>query len=87
MRDKKQQPHERVTTITTTQSNHHQLLSVQELILCGDTMQIDTPYLSTPVVQSPTTPGQFYMWNNADVSRSDVPPIQPQFFSCFSFFF
>ena len=25
------------------------------------------------VVQSPTTPGQFDMWKNADVPRSDVP--------------
>ena len=26
------------------------------------------------VVQSPTTPGQFAMWKNADMPRSDVPP-------------
>ena len=29
------------------------------------------------VVQSPTTPGQFDMWKNADIPRSDVPPIDP----------
>ena len=26
------------------------------------------------VVQSPSTPGQFDMWKNADIPRSDVPP-------------
>ena len=25
------------------------------------------------MVQSPTTPGQLNMWNNADIPRSDVP--------------
>ena len=29
---------------------------------------------SNLVVQSPTTPGQFDMWKNADIPRSDVPP-------------
>ena len=29
---------------------------------------------SNPVVQSPTTPGQFYMGKNADIPRSDVHP-------------
>ena len=35
---KKQQQYEIVTTMTTTQSNLHKLLSVQELILLVDTM-------------------------------------------------
>ena len=26
------------------------------------------------VVQSPSTPGEFDMWKNADVPRSDIPP-------------
>ena len=40
IRDKKQQHHyEIVTTMTTAQSNLHRLISVQELILWGDTMQ------------------------------------------------
>ena len=29
---------------------------------------------SNLVVQSPTTPGQFDMWKNADIPRSKVPP-------------
>ena len=59
IRDKKQQwQYEIVTTMTTTQSNLHKLLSVQELILWGDTMQFymgkntDIPPTNWPHISS-----------------------------------
>ena len=36
--------------------------------------QMYLPRYSNWVVQSTTTPGEFDMWKNADVPRSDVPP-------------
>ena len=40
----------------------------------SDEMYLSPPCLLNAVLQSPMTPGQFDMWKNADVPRSDVTP-------------
>ena len=48
--------------------------SVWHVEECRHTQVRYTTPLIDPVVQSPTTPGQFDMWKNADIPRSDIPP-------------
>ena len=56
-------------------TQHYYTRSVWHVAECRHT-QVRCTLLpqSNLVVQSPTRPGQFDMWKNADVPRSDVPP-------------
>ena len=56
-------------------TQHYYTRSVWHVAECRHTQVRCTPSPQlNQVVQSPTTPGQFDMWKNADVPRSDVPP-------------
>ena len=65
MADEQQEQQCETVTTTTTERNLHKLLSVTELIFQIDLRSDGPPCKLSPLVQSPTTPGQYGLLQNA----------------------
>ena len=63
---------------TATEANYTR--SVSHIAQCRHTHSRHTPHLSNWELQRPTTPGQYHILHNADISRADITPplIEPR---------